>query len=205
MIMRKNLRVLFCSMMVAVAIGFTSCEGDQGEIGPKGDPGDEEAASFGNIEVTISGVDANDEEYTAVLDFKYLPDNYPSSTWHPADGGGRYFSVSREFRIDATSFGRVNARGSTADLYLYEKDGKLELREGWLSARFVVRNAFIDFSTYVDGAGDQIDNLVFSNYSFDEKTGALKFNFTYTEGDESSDSVRIDGKVDVKVYKSNND
>ena len=31
--------MLLGAVLVALSIGFTACEGDQGEIGPKGDPG----------------------------------------------------------------------------------------------------------------------------------------------------------------------
>lgn len=207
--------------MVALAVGFTACEGDQGEIGPKGDPGaqgeqgipgeqgpkgeggDIEAASFGNVQLTISGVDLKGQAYTEVVDYKYLPDNHLGySSWYRNGAEKLSFEVMREHRVEAKDNGRSKAMGNVAELLVAQVDGELVLNRFMFQAMIIVGNAFVNVSDHVDAIDTESENFVISNYSFNEETGALTFDFTYSFQDYGDNTVELSGKVNVKVYES---
>lgn len=185
--------------MVAGALGMASCEGDQGEIGPKGDSADAEASTFGNIELTVSGVDLNGDQFTKVVDYKYLVDNYPTSIWYWGEGE-RYFNISRAYKIEAPD-ARVNWSDNQIEFIIKESNGGLSLIQASIRTQLIVNNTLVDYGWYhIYSSSNDVDNMVMSNYSFDEKTGALRFDFTYFT-EESGSRVDFAGKVDAKVFK----
>jgi hypothetical protein len=220
--MKTKFRMLFGATMVALSIGFTACEGDQGEIGPKGDPGakgdqgaqgpqgekgdqgemgDKEAASFGNVELTISGTDTKGNAYEEVLDFKYLLDEHPEySYWYEdEDSGEKIFLIGREYKIS----GKTNAGGRDvlSPLMLNVKlvDDELVLSYFGFSATFIVGSTYHQTGWEVDSSSDGAEGFVISNYSFNEETGELSFDFTVTY-DQFGEPVELTGKVNVLVY-----
>jgi Collagen triple helix repeat (20 copies). len=220
--MKTKFRMLFGAMMVAVSIGFTACEGDQGEIGPKGDPGakgdqgaqgpqgpkgdqgergDKEATSFGNVELTISGVDGRGNAYEEVLDFKYLLDEHPQYSYYYEnnDLNEKYFYIGREYKIS----GKTNAGGrdalSAMMLNVNLIEDELVLDYFGFSALFVSGSSYNQTGTDVDYDSDNVDDFVISNYSFNQETGELSFDFTFNY-EQFAEPVELTGKVNVLVY-----
>ena len=212
--------MLLGTMMVILAIGFTACEGDQGEIGPKGDagaqgekgtqgeqgiPGEKgntEGTSFGNIELTVSGVDMRDEAFTEVIDFKYLPYNDPShSIWYNDGNDNMTFSILREYKVAAKTNGRTQDMGNVVKLEFSKVGDDLVLDNFSYSTSIIVNNSLIYVYDYVSGMEDDAENFIISGFSYNETTGALKFNFTYSY-DDGEEQREFSGKVDVIVYEA---
>jgi hypothetical protein len=227
--MKTKFKMLLSSMMVVVAIGFTSCEGDQGEIGPKGDQGtqgekgtqgtqgvqgvqgaegvdgqhgDSEAASFGNIELTVTGVDIHGDDFTEVVDFKYLPYNdLYNSMWYVDGDDNKRFSIRREFKVAAKTNGRGQDSGNNADFNLSVVDGELVLENFYFSATVIAGNSMLSLYDEVYSGNVEDRNFVITDYAYDEAKGTLKFNFTYSYTDYNDQPVTISGKVNVIVYE----
>lgn len=223
--MKTKFKVLLSTMMMVLAIAFTACEGDQGEIGPKGDPGskgdqglqgdkgdkgdqgapgqngDAEAASFGNIEFTISGEDGDGETISKTLDFKYLPYNDPSySIWFENGDGHKVFQIMREHKISAPTNGRPDDMGNMVGLSLVHDGTDLVLDQFQFGTMLIINNTLGYINHHVSATDEGSENFVISDYSFNEETGALKFNFTYFFDDGDGGIVEISGKVDVLIY-----
>ncbi len=220
--MKTKFKVLFSSMMMLLAIAFSACEGDQGEIGPKGDQGlqgekgdkgdqgdkgdpgkdgDLEAASFGNIEITVSGIDDAGAEFTEVLDYKYLIDHdLAASVWTKPNGeetADRMFVVAREYKPSVPTNSRAESRGNVAMMVFGIVDGEYVLEQFDLEAAFISNNS-VKWVSY--RADDDDGETIFSNFSFDESTGKLHFEFTSTGVDYKDDPIEITGVADVNVY-----
>lgn len=196
--MKKSYKVLLSCVMVALAVVFTGCEGEEGKMGPSGDA---EAASFGSVVLTISGTDWKGNPYSEVLDFKYLGYELAgSSSWYRNDNG-RSFSISRDYKIEAKSGGRQKSVATGVTINVSEVNGELVPDEFIMDATFIVGNALVDESVFMLSGDFDGENFVISNYTFDEKTGALKFDFTLFKEREGK-RLEIAGKVDVKVYES---
>lgn len=213
----KKIKFLPVIIMMALAVGFTACEGDQGEVGPKGDPGAQgepgaqgpqgpqgepgatEATSFGNVELTISGRDYDEEAYTQVLDFKYLlDDNVYSSQTYVYGENKRNFYIGREYKAAATPNAKVEASmGNMVSLNLTENDGVVTLGNFYIEANFL-NGRIIVYFYFVREAYELEDKYSVTDFSYDEATGELKFNFIYTD-----EELEIKGKVDVIVYEAN--
>lgn len=210
----KKIKFLPVMIMMALAVGFTACEGDQGEVGPKGDsgaqgepgaqgpqgePGATEATSFGNVELTISALDYDEEAYTQVLDFKYLSDDnvYSSQTYIYGENK-RNFYIGREYKAAANPNAKVEASsGNTMGLNLAVRDGVVTFDYFYVEANFPKGRKIISFY-FVGEAYELEDKYSVTDFSYDEATGALKFNFIYTD-----EALEIKGKVDVIVYEAN--
>lgn len=201
-------------MMMALAIGFSACEGDQGEIGPKGDPGaqgeqgpagekgDAEATSFGAVVLTITGVDPKGNDFTEVVNYPYLPDNDPySSGWFVAPGTDLGFWIQRETKLSANTAGRVSASDYSVDLYVELVEDKLALNRFSFATTVIVGNAYHMISASLDSSAPNAQDFVISNYAYNEATGALKFDFAYSYTDYSGNTVQLSGQVDVLVYE----
>lgn len=214
-------------MMLVASMGLTACEGDQGEIGPKGEPGSKgdqgvqgekggkgdqgvpgqdgnsESASFGNVEFTVSSVDEDGEEFSQVLDFKYLPYSDPSNSyWYENGDGEKVFRFGRERKISAPTNGRADVMDNTVEMAMVQIGDDLVLDYFSFGTVIIVKNSLSHIHHYVESYDENGKNFVISNYSFDEATGALKFDFTYSYADSNDESVEISGKVDVIVYHS---
>lgn len=220
--MKTKFSVLLRLMMLVIALGFTACEGDQGEIGPKGDPGaqgeqglegdqgpqgekgDTEATSFGNVALTISGVDLHDEAFTEVVDFKYLPynDAFGSSWYEHDEDGNRTFRIQREYKIAAKANGRSQDTGNTIELNLSQVGSDLVLNDFNFSATVIVGNSLVYVNTYVNSTDDEGKNFIISDYSYDEANGTLKFNFTYSYIGYNDEPVELSGTVNVIAYEA---
>ena len=215
--------MLLGAAMVALSIGFTACEGDQGEIGPKGDPGakgdqgapgaqgpkgdkgeigDKESASFGNVELTISGTDVKGNPYTEVVDFKYLLDEHPMYSYWSKDGDSEdyYFYIGREHKVQAKADEGSRSVVSSLTMALHQSEGELVLENFELNALFIVGNTYHFAETWLESSALEAEDFVISNYAFNVETGSLTFDFTYSYSDDMEESVNIDGKVNVKVY-----
>lgn len=209
----RKIKFLPVMILMALAVGFTSCEGDQSEIGPKGDqgepgaqgpqgpqgePGSTEATSFGNVELTISALDYDGNAYTKVLDFKYLGvDDLSSSSTSKYDENRRGFYVGREYKPTANPSAKVEASmGNMMGLSLMEIDGAARLDHLYIEVAFPNDRKIIRFYFVREGY-ELEDKYSVSDYSYDEATGALKFNFIYTD-----EEIEIKGKVDVIVYET---
>lgn len=221
--MKTKFKFLLGIMMLALTIGFTACEGDQGEIGPKGDTGAQgepgvpgaqgpqgeaggtEATSFGNVELTVSGVRPNEDfsdviDFTEVIDYKYIVNSMPSSFVF-GDSEEKQFYLLREFRVSA----KENAR--TQDYYdlntlafsFSEIDGEIEVDFLHFSATLIDQNTMFMVGNEFESSELENDFEV-TDYSYDETTGAVKFNFTYSY-EEGDDTFEVSGKVNVTVYK----
>lgn len=199
-------------MMLALAVGFTACEGDQGEIGPKGDPGAQgepgalgpqgepgatEATSFGSVELTISGVDYDGETYSQVLDFKYLADDdiYSSHMYEYEGTDKRHFHVRREYKPKANPNAKTEAiSGNRMSLSLSEHEGVIAPGNFYVEAQILHGRKIINFF-FAGETYELEDTFTVTDFSYDDATGALKLNFIY-----SKDELEIKGKVDVIVY-----
>lgn len=215
----RTIKFLPVMMMLALAVGFTACEGDQGEVGPKGDsgaqgepgvpgaqgpqgePGATESTSFGNVELTISGVDHEGEAYNEVLDFKYLAyDDVYSSVMHEYEGNKRSFHFSREYKPAANPNAKTEASANNRmSLDLNENDGVIVPGHFFVEANILNGRKIINF--YLTREQYELeDTFTVTDFSYDEATGALKFNFIYSEEDGNGEILEIKGKVDVIVY-----
>lgn len=223
---RFKFSMLLGAVLVALSIGFTACEGDQGEIGPKGDPGakgdqgapgaqgskgdrgdqgemgDKESASFGNIELTISGTDTKGNPYTEVVDFKYLLEEHPMYSYWSKDGDtdDYFFYIGREHKIEAKADEGSRSVVSSVGMSLRQSEGALVLDNFELSALFIVGNTYHFAETWLDSSYPEAEDFVVTNYAFNVETGSLAFDFTYSYTDGNDESVNIVGKVNVKVY-----
>ena len=212
-------------MMLVAAMGLTACEGDQGEIGPKGDPGSKgdqgvqgekgakgdqgvpgqdgqsESASFGNVEFTVSGVDMYGEQYSEVLDFKYLPnDDVSGSYWYENGDGEKVFRFGRQRKISAPTNGRPEVMDNIVEMAMVQVGDDLVLDYFSFGTVIIVKNSLSHIHHYVESYDENAKNFAISNYSFDEATGALKFDFSYSYDDGDDENVEISGKVDVIIY-----
>lgn len=209
--MKKKFRVLAGAMMLAAAVGLTACEGDEGQIGPKGDKGDQglpgkdaetESASFGNIEMTVSGTDYNGNSYSQLWDFKYLPYNdIYSSYWYEEDDY-RAFYFGRERKISAPENGRTKDMGNTAYITVKQIDGQFVLDRFSFGTTLLANNTISYIYHSVYGDEDNAENFIISNASFNESTNKLQFDFSYSYVDYDDNDVTITGKVNVIVYYS---
>lgn len=186
-------------MMVATAVGITSCQ--DGEVGPKGEKGGAESTTFGNVELTISGVTSTGDSYSEVVDFKFLSGDDPyNSAWAWRDLDLREINLSREYIVEAKPDGRTNA-ASDLTLNLYEIEGRITLDYFQFGATLIVGDTFERVGTQVSFSDDDYDNFVMSNYSFNDRTGVIKFDFSYF-WDAPEGRTNIAGKVNAKVYMS---
>lgn len=220
--MKTNFKVLLSSMMMILAIGFTACEGDQGEIGPKGDrglqgdkgaKGDQgdkgevgdngfvESTSFGNIELTVSGIDFEGAAYTEVLDFKYVPEDHSyASTWSESSGStAKNFGLYRVYKPAARTVGRSEDISNSMYFSFNEFEGILSLNEFEFSASFITGGAVNSVRDYIS----MTPAFVISDYSFNEETGELSVRFDYTFKDSRNNDVEVSGVVNVIVYHVN--
>lgn len=206
--------------MLVLMIGFIACEGDKGEVGPKGDSGEQglqgesgvpgqqgeagnvEAASFGNIELTIPS-----ESYTHILDFKYLPYNDPSfsAVFENFEGNGIEFRIMRDYKVAATVNAKTQAASHAGSNQVYLQIG---LIDGVLTPESFQINAVVLNDRKIDGVYHSTNfcdenDFAISDYVFDTTTGILKFNFTYSYRDASTEeTVHVSGKVNVIVYEA---
>ncbi len=213
-------------MMLALTIGFTACEGDQGEIGPKGDtgaqgapgepgaPGEQgprgeaggdEATSFGNVELTVSGVRPNADftemiDFTQVIDYKYIFNNTPISIVSGTDEE-KHFYLIREFRVSAKGNARTqDFGGNILEIEISEIDGEVKVDHLAFSAFLIDQNEIFFIQHGLD-SDDTENSLEISDFSYNATTGALKLNFIYSY-EEEDNTFEVSGKVDVIVYKA---
>lgn len=206
-------------LLIILLVGFAACEGEQGEVGPKGDTGEQglqgepgeqgprgesgdvEALSFGGIELTVSGV-RDGEDYTHVIDFKYaLRDPYASNWYEAGAEGDKNFTIKREYKFAAKPNAKTLASlDNIISLQFTEVDGDPVFKSLDFAATVIYGNQLAHVSRYVS-ALDGENNFTISDYSFDAEKGALVFNFTYSYVDYNDETVEINGKVDVVVYK----
>lgn len=207
--------------MMILAVGFTACEGDQGEIGPKGDPGLQgdkgaegdkgdkgeagdngfvESTSFGNVELTISGLDFKGAAYTEVLDFKYAEEHSYSSIWSQSSGStAKNFGLYRTYKPAAKTVGRTEDISNRMYFSFNEYEGNLSLNEFEFSAAFIAGGAINSVSDYISMS----PAFVMTDYSFNEETGELRLNFSYTFKDSRNNDVEVSGVVNAIVYYAN--
>lgn len=216
--------------MVVLAIGFTACEGDQGEIGPigndgtqgeqgvpgdqggQGDQGDQgvagqdgstEAQSFGNVALTVSGVDMHGDDFTEIVDFKYLPYNDAgNSVWYIDGNDNKHFYIRREFKVVAKTNGRPSSSGNTLDFSFSEVDGELVLDYSNFSANIITGNSLLYINGEVDTEDMEDKGFTVTNYSYNAATGAVKFDFTYSYLGYNEEMIEISGNVNVIVYEA---
>lgn len=210
--MKSKFKLLLGLMMLVLTIGFTACEGDQGEVGPKGDTGAQgsqgepgaqgpqgvsgstEDTSFGNVELTISRGGA-----THVIDFKYLPDNAPinSAVLEKVSDDGIDFRITREMKVasEVDPSAKTLAMGYEVYLHIGVVDGELIPERFQFNAPVLNGRKWESIYHYADFSVTQNDFTI-SDYSYDTATGVLQFNFTYTYGE-----TEVAGKVNVVVYE----
>lgn len=213
--MKEKFKLLLGLMMLVLMIGFTACEGDQGEVGPKGDTGVQgsqgepgaqgpqgesgstEDTSFGNIELAISS-----EGTTHIIDFKYLPANEPinSAVFEKISDDGIEFRITREMKVisEVDPSAKTQAIGySGYEVYLQISvvDGELIPEKFQFNAAVLNGRKWDNIYHYTDFSGVENDFTI-SDYSYDAATGVLQFNFTYTYGE-----TEVAGKVSVVVYE----
>lgn len=197
-------------LLLALVLGLTACDGDQGEIGPagiqgpKGDqgtPGEKgegnEAATFGNIEVTVSGTREDGIDYSQVLDFRYVPGVYGSTYYEYEEGV--YFNIEREFKNQITTTGKANDSGNSMRLNFEHVDGELTINDFSLNASIIDDMKLFGIWYYYNS---QDSDLEITNYSFNKETGKLAFNFSFSYVDYNDELVTVNGVADLIVLEN---
>ncbi|HYF68481.1 MAG TPA: hypothetical protein VD884_10100 [Ohtaekwangia sp.] len=70
------------------------------------------------------------------------------------------------------------------------------------STMFIANNSYFYLNTHVNSYDDNGKNFIITDYSYDEESGNLKFNFTYSYSDYNDETVEVSGKVNVIVYRA---
>src|SRR5690606_36343536 len=108
----------------------------------------------------------------------------------------RNFYISREYKSAANPNAKVEASmGNVMSLNLAESAGVVTLGNFFIEANFPNGRKIVNFF-FVGEAYELEDKYSVTDFSYDEATGELKFNFIYTDED-----LEIKGKVDVIVYE----
>jgi len=210
--MKNRLKFLINVFSICLAISFTSCEGDQGEVGPagpigekgnlgeKGDTGAkgeslEGPLSYGKIAITVSGTRPDGlGAFTTTKDFKYAPEQVKLQDFSSIeiDEDANYWVTLLRYA------GAIS--GSTNSIELY-----LESEEGTLTCETELEFSVItpDFKYFE--LGIDVGGIVPSNYTYDEETGRVQFTFSKevpAGNNSTSQNVQLSGEVDVIVYKN---
>lgn len=197
-------------ILLALVLGLSACDGDQGEVGPtglqgekgdKGVAGSEEAASFGNIELTITGTRQDGETYSQVLDFRYVPEEsgvYASSYYEYEEE--LYFHIRREFKNQIVNSGRPNASISNSlELDFENVGGEVYINSFYLDATII--DDLKIFGIWYD-YNNEDDDLAITNYNFNKETGKLTFNFSFSYTDYNDELVTVTGVADLIVLEN---
>lgn len=207
----KKITVLMNGILLALVLGLSACDGDQGEVGPtglqgeKGDKGDqgvagiEEAASFGNIEITVTGTRPDGEAYTQMLDFLYLPENdgIYGSSFYEWDGGID-FNITRSFKTQFSNAGRSD-EDNTISISFGVEEGVIVYPQIAYNATII--DELKTFRIWHEIYSEDQD-IEITNYSFNKETGKLTFNFSFSYVDYDDNEVTISGVVDVFVVEN---
>ncbi|HYF67292.1 MAG TPA: hypothetical protein VD884_04110 [Ohtaekwangia sp.] len=214
----KKITVLMNGILLALVLGLSACDGDQGEVGPtglqgeKGDKGDqgvagekgegsEEAATFGNIKLTVAGTREDGIAYSQVLDFRYIPENsgvYGSSYYEYEEE--LHFNIEREFKNQIVSNGRPNASNNNSiELRFDTSEGGLIINSFYLNTTIIddMKLFGIWYNYYQEDNDFEI-----TNYSFNKETGKLVFNFSFTYVDHNEEVVTVTGIADLIVVEN---
>src|SRR5690606_34509427 len=106
-----------------------------------------------------------------------------------------------DYKITANPNSKIEAsERNMMKVGLTENDGVIAPWHFYIDGKILNGRKIIDF--YLNGEAYELeDTFTVSDFSYDEATGALKFNFNYSAEDSKGDMVEISGKVDVIVYE----
>ena len=198
---RKNpLTVLVLGIVILLA----SCKGKDGENGA----GFDEAVKYGNISTTFSGKRPKDSvAFSAVQNFKYYPAGENpgqfADVYINKDDGSQYFTVYRYVSGVDESYNNdffyfdlsVSSKGEVTDFNFHARTNIID------KPKYFGINEY-----YYDGDHGSDESVEIKDFSFDPKTGKLKFTFTWTikKSYSTGYDLTTKGAVDVIVLEALN-
>lgn len=197
--MKQFTKVLSLFMLTVVLLG-SGCDDDDAPVDPF-----EDLTKNGNVVISMSGEDPQGQPFSAVVDYKYMPDgSFQTSRVNPAfgDENGVVFSINRKLNI--------LERSGSSDYWV-----DVVLAASTTNGTVTFPNQYISFAASVLDPDTRSffevralsNETSVSDYSYNPATGELKFTLTATVPDldhNLSGDLSVTVDVDVIVFSQVN-